>query len=528
VLVVGQGTAAVAAQGIAHVIGTIVGKRLAVTPQLATEFSAWRLRRDMSDTVVVAVSQSGSTTDTNRAVDLARERGAAVIAIVNRRESDLAHKSDGVVYTSDGRDVELSVASTKAFYSQIAAGSLLGLAFGRVLDVLDPELETSLISSLVALPDQLAALLGDPSTVHDVARAVATRYPNWAVVGSGPNRVSANEVRIKLSELCYRTVAVDAVEDKKHIDLSAESLVLVCAAGAPPNQLHDLAKEVEIFKAHSNQAVVICDADTVGMWSTDLVIPIPSAHPAFAWVLGTAAGHLFSYHAAQAIDATAQPLRRALEELEHLVDSGATIGRTPPAAVVHPIDQVLTSAADGELRGVLSSSATMGLVRIVAGTQLGAAAGAAVTSGVDDVRVGLGVAIEELTLSIDTIKHQAKTVTVGTSRSDADLYDNLLVEAMRSAGADVLTLNLPVLDVLRSLAPMVRSAEGVTRYALDWSRPEAPRLAVVGKFGSSAGLTSRADDGAPLSGSKRRVAELALPRLVLGRGDSRIVVIVPE
>lgn len=528
VLVVGQGTAAVAAQGIAHVIGAVVGKRLAVTPQLATEFSAWRLRRDMSDTLVVAVSQSGSTTDTNRAVDLARERGAAVIAIVNRRESDLAHKSDGVVYTSDGRDVELSVASTKAFYSQIAAGSLLGLALGRVLDVLEPELETSLISSLVALPAQLSALLGDPDVVRDVARAVATRYANWAVVGSGPNRVSANEVRIKLSELCYRTVAVDAVEDKKHIDLSAESLVLVCAAGAPPNQLHDLAKEVEIFKAHNNRAVVICDADTVGMWSTDLVIPIPSAHPTFAWVLGTAAGHLFSYHAAQAIDATAQPLRRALEELEHLVDAGRTIGRTPPAAVAHPIDQVLTAAADGDLRGVLSSTATMGLVRIVAGSQLGAAAGAAATSGVDEVRAGLETAIEELTRSIDTIKHQAKTVTVGTSRNDADLYDNLLVEAMRAAGTDVLTLNLPVLDVLRSLAPVVRSASGVTRYSLDWTAPDSPRAQVVGKFGSAADLASRADHGAPLSGSKRRVAELALPRLVLGRADSRVVVIVPE
>ena len=51
-----------------------------------------------------------------------------MIAIVNRRQSDLVDKSDGVLYTSDGRDVEMSVASTKAFYAQIAAGVLL--AFG--------------------------------------------------------------------------------------------------------------------------------------------------------------------------------------------------------------------------------------------------------------------------------------------------------------------------------------------------------------------------------------------------------------
>src|SRR3546814_9503097 len=82
----------------------------------------------MSDTVVIALSQSGTTTDTNRTVDLVRGRGAKVLAIVNRRGSDLTDKADGVLYTSDGRDVEMSVASTKAFYAQIAAGFLLAWA----------------------------------------------------------------------------------------------------------------------------------------------------------------------------------------------------------------------------------------------------------------------------------------------------------------------------------------------------------------------------------------------------------------
>ena len=95
---------------------------------LATELSGFGLRDDMPDTLVVAISQSGTTTDTNRTVDLARDRGATVVAIVNRRNSDLVDKSDGVLYTSDGRDVEMSVASTKAFYAQIAAGFLLAVA----------------------------------------------------------------------------------------------------------------------------------------------------------------------------------------------------------------------------------------------------------------------------------------------------------------------------------------------------------------------------------------------------------------
>jgi glutamine---fructose-6-phosphate transaminase (isomerizing) len=85
----------------------------------------------MSDTLAIAISQSGTTTDTNRTVDLLRSAGAAVIAIVNRRGSDLTDKADGVLYTSDGRDVEMSVASTKAFYAQIAAGFLLAVAIAE-------------------------------------------------------------------------------------------------------------------------------------------------------------------------------------------------------------------------------------------------------------------------------------------------------------------------------------------------------------------------------------------------------------
>src|SRR4029078_1155931 len=96
-----------------------------VEGKLATELSGVGLDAEMDDAIVVAISQSGTTTDTNRTVDLARSRGALVLAIVNRRQSDLVDKSDGVLYASDGRDIEMSVASTKAWYAQVAAGFLL-------------------------------------------------------------------------------------------------------------------------------------------------------------------------------------------------------------------------------------------------------------------------------------------------------------------------------------------------------------------------------------------------------------------
>ncbi len=138
VIVIGQGTAAVAGQSLALILGALTeGTALRVEATPATELSGFGMRPDMSDTLIVAISQSGTTTDTNRTVDVARSRGASVIGIVNRRHSDLTERTDGVLYTSDGRDVEMSVASTKAFYAQVAAGVLLACAIADVVGAPD-------------------------------------------------------------------------------------------------------------------------------------------------------------------------------------------------------------------------------------------------------------------------------------------------------------------------------------------------------------------------------------------------------
>jgi hypothetical protein len=82
----------------------------------------------------------------------------------------------------------------------------------------------------------------------------------WALVGNGKNRVAAAEVRIKLSELCYKSIACDATEDKKHIDLSSEPMILVCAAGLTGSTADDVAKEVAIYKAHKACPIVVATA----------------------------------------------------------------------------------------------------------------------------------------------------------------------------------------------------------------------------------------------------------------------------
>ncbi|HSS10698.1 MAG TPA: SIS domain-containing protein, partial [Acidimicrobiales bacterium] len=326
IFVIGQGTAAVAGQSVAAAIaGCLSSVAITVTAVLATELSGFALVDDMSDTLVIAVSQSGTTTDTNRTVDLARARGAHVISIVNRRNSDLVEKSHGVLYTSDGRDVEMSVASTKAFYAQVAAGFLLALALADQLGCGDRHRGHQLLTALRDLPAAMEQVLAGRDSIADAASRLAPPRRSWAVVGNGPNKIAAAEIRIKLSELCYKAIACDGTEDKKHIDLSSEPLVLVCGAGLTGPTADDVAKEVAIYRAHKAAPVVIASTGETARFSAALyTIEVPAVDPAFSFLLSAMAGHLFGYEAALAIDAQARPLREARAVVEDAVSAAGS------------------------------------------------------------------------------------------------------------------------------------------------------------------------------------------------------------
>ncbi|MEY2403163.1 MAG: hypothetical protein QOD38_714, partial [Acidimicrobiaceae bacterium] len=321
VIAIGQGTAHVAGQSFVATLRSMTrDTELRVEAVLATELSGFGLRPEMDDTLVIAISQSGTTTDTNRTVDLARARGARVIAIVNRRNSDLIDKSDGVLYTSDGRDVEMSVASTKALYAQLAAGFLLAAALAEEVG---GTVDRELLSALRAVPDAMEEVLARRAEIGAIAQQWAPSRRYWAIVGNGANRIAASELRIKLSELCYKSIACDSTEDKKHIDLSSEPLILVCAAGLTGSTADDVAKEVAIFRAHKATPIVIATEGEERFSAAVQAIKVPVVHPQLAFVLSTMAGHLFGYEAALAIDAQARPLREARGAIESAISAGA-------------------------------------------------------------------------------------------------------------------------------------------------------------------------------------------------------------
>ncbi len=538
VVAIGQGTAAVAARAIPQFLNPLLtSQEITVEAQLATELSGFLMAEDMSDTLVIAVSQSGTTTDTNRTVDLIRQRGGHIIAIVNRRRSDLVAKSHGVLYTSDGRDVEMSVASTKAFYAQVAAAVLLSSALANLID--EEQNQTDLLSALQALPQAMREVLGTRSAIATAAQRHTPQKRYWAVVGNGPNRIAANEIRIKLSELCYKAIPEDGTEDKKHIDLSSEPLIFVCATGLSGSNVDDVAKEIAIYRAHKAIPIVVASEGDTRFEAAAELLNVPQLHPQLDFILATMVGHLFGYEAALAIDNQALPLR----QMRSILDDIIATGELPegafeelqdqlalPASLF--LDELRSSGYDGHLEASTASKVVT-ILRYVTGVasldsyqiEVGKVGRPGIV--IDDLNAALTKAIDELTRPIDAIKHQAKTVTVGISRTDETLLQSVLAKAALAAGTPRDRLSYRGLRTLAALDASVIEITGWTRYRIEGDVTQDATIQVIDRGGIASGIASRTDTDPSLRGGKHRAA--FEKEITVGLGsDGRSVIHVPE
>ena len=550
IIVIGHGTAAVAGSAVADALeGRLAGSGIRVEAKVASELSGFCLTDDLQDTLVIPITQSGTTTDTNRAVAMAVERGAFVIAIVNRRQSDITTKADGVFYTSDGRDIEMAVASTKAFYSQIMAGQLLALDLAALLGNLSPQRIAAELRILERTPEMMQRVLARSGEIRQAVERLANQKRYWAIVGSGPNKAASDEIRIKLSELCYKTISSDVIENKKHIDLSAEPLILVCAAGNPEAVTGDVVKDVAIFKAHKSTVVVFADEGESRFNAiADAVIPIPKAPMPIPVILNTVAGHLFGYWAACGIDDEALFLREFKGHLNLVMVEQARRGMglyegIADAELHHLVNEFSQrfNRRRGEgafaLTGVRTIADLILLMKYAAGKlplddfRHDFPATGETASPIDLLDITLGHAVDELSRPIDAIRHQAKTVTVGTSRKEAPLRGIVfdLLTQLGFTGRSLLSTNVLAVDrIQRAMAAI----NGYTLYAVnhldaDGKPGDDATIAIASRGGVSVGMKSRAETSGRLMGTKKGIVASGHIYVGQGRSDGAPIVIVP-
>jgi len=552
---VGQGTAGVAAKACADILNHYLKDPvLPIMALKASELSGFRIdgseraSQSMANTLVIAISQSGTTTDTNRTVDMVRARGAHAIGIVNRRDSDLTFKVNGVIYTSSGRDIEMSVASTKAFYSQIVAGALLGLYIAELKGRRSPGFISEEIDRLLELPGHMRKVLADTKAIERSARRYAQSKIYWAVVGSGPNKASADEIRIKLSELCYKTISSDYVEDKKHIDLSSEPLILVCAAGTKPDVLGDIIKDTAIFKAHKATPLVIADEgeDRFAPYA-DAVFHVPPVPQHLAPVLNTLVGHVWGYYAALSIHEGSRFLYEYRQEFQRVVDRHAAEGLDVFEVILDKSFRETVARFYNEVRirrrekesptPIALASDIILLLKYLSGRlpaadfELDFGVKGTARKMLETFFEYLGRSINVMARPVDAIKHQAKTVTVGTSRI-MEKVEGILFDALAERGIGVAQLINNNIIVLKNLQGIVSKVNGAILYRIAGLNilgelTEDSTIEVLEKSGSLEPIPSRVEADKRLKGTKRIIVRQGNVYIGKGRKDDRSIIVIP-
>ncbi|OGR22037.1 MAG: glutamine--fructose-6-phosphate aminotransferase [Desulfobacterales bacterium RIFOXYA12_FULL_46_15] len=554
---IGQGTAGVAARGCADLLKYYIGDiGINIRALKSSELSGFCIiegkngEKSMTDTLVVAISQSGTTTDTNRTVDMARACGARTLSVVNRRDSDLTFKTDGVLYTSSGRDIEMSVASTKAFYSQITAGAVLGLHIAAVTETRSAGFITEEINEILSLPDKMRTILGMKDEIKASADRLAVSKYYWATVGSGSNKTSSDEIRIKLSELCYKTISSDFIEDKKHIDLSSEPLIIVCAAGTRESVLGDIIKDTAIFRAHKATPVVITTIgeDRFDPYSAD-VFKIPETKEHFAPVLNTLVGHIWGYYAALAINEGSRFMYDARAEIQDLLDEYTSMGhdvyevllekrfRETIARFYNRFSKKRRQGGFPAALGLDNATNITLLLKYLSGRlpvsdfEIDFDTKGTPTNMLDTFFSNINHSINIMARPVDAIKHQAKTVTVGTSRI-AEKFEGIIFNELNINNIQISQITNKNVLVIKNLQEVIARVNGGLLYRISGLSllgevtPET-RIQIINKTGELKESPSRVETDPRLKGTKNIIVREGNVYIGRGRKDNQNILVIP-
>ncbi|MBI2357538.1 MAG: glutamine--fructose-6-phosphate transaminase (isomerizing) [Deltaproteobacteria bacterium] len=186
----------------AALVGKFMLEEIAGIPAEVDYGSEFRYRSPLIDSrsLLLPISQSGETADTLAAVELGRKRKAKVVSICNVVDSSLARKSDGVFYTRAGP--EISVASTKAFSTQLAALYLFAIGLGRLTGRLQRSEAKRLTEDLLCLPHQVEEALKLEGDLEALSRELSSAT-DFLYLGRGINYPIALEGALKLKEISY-------------------------------------------------------------------------------------------------------------------------------------------------------------------------------------------------------------------------------------------------------------------------------------------------------------------------------------
>ncbi|HIN03412.1 MAG TPA: glutamine--fructose-6-phosphate transaminase (isomerizing), partial [Candidatus Marinimicrobia bacterium] len=260
----------------------LIGKQLienyAHVPVHVEYASEFRYRNAIidSNTVLIAISQSGETADTLAAIRKAKELGALTLGICNVVGSTIARETDSGIYTHAGP--EIGVASTKAFTAQLTVLTLLALMLGQKLGIAKDRGQ-NLINALNRIDEDVATILQNFGQIKAVAKQTMEAN-NYLYLGRGINFPVALEGALKLKEISYIHAEGYPAAEMKHgpIALIDENMPVVFIAPQDAT-FSKILTNIQEVKARKGIVIAIADKPNKELTSlSDFVLEVPQTH----------------------------------------------------------------------------------------------------------------------------------------------------------------------------------------------------------------------------------------------------------
>jgi glutamine---fructose-6-phosphate transaminase (isomerizing) len=268
-----------------------------VEVDLASEF---RYRNPILDerTLVIAISQSGETADTLAALNMAKEKKAPTLGIINVKGSAMTRVVDGVLYIHAGP--EISVASTKAFMAMLAALQLLSIHLAHEGSRLDKDELAAYIHELRLLPRLIEETLAEIEPQIDSLSTHLLRYHHCLYLGRGINFPIALEGALKLKEVSYIHAEGYAAGELKHGPIALIDAIMPVVAIATESATYDkMISNIAEVRARDGYVIAIATkGDTHVADIAQHVIYLPRVNELFSPVLTVLPMQLLAYYVA--------------------------------------------------------------------------------------------------------------------------------------------------------------------------------------------------------------------------------------
>lgn len=283
----------------AALVGEYLVEQLARIPVEVEYASEFRYRAPIvgPQDVVIAISQSGETSDTLAALEHAKHNGALAVGITNVVGSALSRLTDCGVYIHAGP--EIGVASTKAFTAQLTVLTLLALMLGQVRAP-DPERDIEILQGLSELPESLTKTLDVDQHIQGIAKKYVSSN-HFLYLGRGLNFPVALEGALKLKEISYIHAEGYPAAEMKHgpIALIDEDMPVVVINTRDPIVYDKMLGNMQEIKARHGKIITVTDRHDPKVEAlSDDIIQVPAVHRMVSPIVNSVPLQLLAYHMA--------------------------------------------------------------------------------------------------------------------------------------------------------------------------------------------------------------------------------------